>query len=598
MKKALDARTDLSDAEKENIIKALGSMKDKLLNTANDAWTFMTFYKLQIREQFGLLKKNKLYFIEKSHVTTDGLEEVAKYYRDKGYYVYVVDTYVGFTELAKKSRDMFAVAQTAWQIKELIAQGRDIRSALQTMKERNEVLKANVPYGTAGVEIIDRAINLLDQGDLAEAAELLDIVAHMENLVAVEESNGYGELGEYVPETDAVVNAHISEKDGGLALFEFFEILSYGKAVLGKSGYEMFLDMLNQVGYCATDNQFLKYPGLTGVQEKEDAIEGFEKIFAALIQKQIDAGKSVTLFNGKYTVEAVYVYRDKKYDVSYNGFPEEGIRLVLRTKLGSKAITTFRPSGTGDSNRDYNWIVGLVPDAGTDMEQYRREKIAELEELRKDFFGDFGKGTGYAQLSKDDFYGLLIAVKEAGVSGQIEIFNKVFDDPVDLTSGESMLLTEVKKYTFATRIRKQEYARMPPAQVDTELRKTIQSAMQNASAWEKYLSTEEAGQANAKFVIKANGEILAAVPNHLVKPWMNSLAGYVSEIMISRGLTKAEIETSDPEVTNEIKAQLKSRLAIIAVISRSEAQEDVPAGTVEKSSPGTADSVKAFEHSI
>ncbi|MCP4649029.1 MAG: hypothetical protein GY853_02950 [PVC group bacterium] len=565
----LQYRDDILPEKKQHIINVLtNNLKDKLLLTANDSWTFMAYYKLQIREKYGLLDKNKLYIIEKSHVTTDGLENVAAYYRKKGYRVYVVDTYVGFTELAKKSRDLFAIAKKAWKIKKMLdkldepneqeLRWGELEELLIELKQENKILKTNVPYATAGLPIVDEAIEAFENSNFQKAEELWNSIAHMENILACEESNGYGELGEYIPEEDKVVNAHISEKDGGLALFEFFEILSYGKAVLGKSEYSMFLDMLSEIGYCTTDNQFLKYPGLSGVQEKVDAIESFEKVFAALIQKAIDQGQVVTLFNGKYTVEEVIVYRDKKYDITYNGFPEEGIRLVLRTQKGSKAITTFRPSGTGDNNRDYNWIVGLIPETGTDMEVYRREKVQELEELRADFFGEFGVSVGYADLPKGEFYGLLTAMWESGSNSHLAIFNKALDIEVNFTSAENKLLDAVKMFTFATRDRKREYMKMTPDQMCEELRKTLLSARRNRAAWNKYLSAKEATEYKDVFKVYVNGEVFAEVPKVFVKPWMIGFAGYIAEeLIVNRlDLTSAWVDTDDLEVTDEIRFQI------------------------------------------
>ena len=565
----------VSPAQKERIISTLQKeLKDKWLLTANDAWTFMAYYKLKLLDQYGLLDKNKTYVLMKSHVTTDGLEKVAEYYRNKGYNVYVVNTYVGFTELAKKGRDLFAIASTAWEINKLLEKGLDIATQLETLKKQNEVLKQNVPYQTAGVPLIEEAIKALTSKEYEKAKSILATLAHMEIVEACEESNGYGELGRYVPEKGIVENAHISEKDGGLALYEFLELLSYGKSIWNKSGYELMTEMMGQIGYCATDNQFLKYPGLTGIQEKTDALEGFEKTLAAVLQKAIDRGETVTLFNGKYTVEKVVIYRDKKYDVAYNGFPEEGIQLIIKMRNGSIALTTFRPSGTGDTNRDYNWIMGPLPAPGSNLEAYKNGINKELLELRRDFFGVFGRDTGYAALEKGKFYGVLTALKEAGTKGQWGIFGKFVDNLSGFTPAEAKMLATAQEFTFVTR--QQDFDHMKPDKQKEELNKRSQAIAKNNGSWREYLASGEAAAYPKKFGIYANGKLLVEVPNFVVKPWMASLAAFVAGEIVAKRLTGAQISSEDIEVTNEILAQLKALNTEINSIQQGRSGTTVP----------------------
>ena len=546
----------VSETRKKEILKILEeSLDDKLLLTANESWTMLAYYKLQILEEFGLLDKNVLYTIKKSHVTTEGLESVARYYRDKGYHIYVVDTYVGFTELAKKGRDTFAIAKTSWKLKQAIDAKADVSALLAQLKQENTALKTNVPYQKQGMAIVDETIALIEQGKLKEACEKLNIIAHTKNLLSCEESNGYGELGEYDPELDMVVNAHIAEKDGGLALYEFLEMLAYGDAILHKSGYQMFTDMLSKIGYAATDNQFLKYPGLTGIQEKTDSIESIEKMLAALIQKAMDEGKEVTMFGGKYKVKEVTIYRDKKYDVTYNGFTEEGIRLILETKRGSLAMTTFRPSGTGDSNRDYNWILAPAPAKGANIDQYRLETLEELEGLRNDFFGVFNQLKGYADLPKDKFYGMLTALKEAGRDSHYEIFSKMLDQKIQFTNAEQKMFDNAKSYAFDTRT--QDFENMEESERAEALAKVQAARNENLRSWENYLATGEAQTYPNKFNIYVNGQKYLEIPNAYVKPWMAALSGFVANKMILAEILGAEITTDDPEITNEINFQLK-----------------------------------------
>jgi hypothetical protein len=126
-------------------------------------------------------------------VTTDALSFVAESFRAQGYHVYTLDTYVGFTELAKKSRDLYKIAQLGWLIHQHLALGdltttrRDtLKSLYAQLLELNDELKRNVMYERQGIPLIDEAINKLGdflnngQGVLAEVMPLLSIVAHME----------------------------------------------------------------------------------------------------------------------------------------------------------------------------------------------------------------------------------------------------------------------------------------------------------------------------------------------------------------------------------------------------------------------------------
>jgi len=588
MEKTLSVSPNIPTAQKERVMGVLrSSLQDKLLLTANDAWAFMAYYKLAIREKYGLLDKNKTYILMKSHVTTEALEKVAESYRLKGYNVHVVNTFVGFTELAKKGRDLFDIAKTSWQIKNLINAGKSIEEALKILRRQNEILKQNVPYETAGLPRVEKVIEALASGKIEEAKDLLDTLARMEIVLACEESNGYGELGEYIPENDKVVNAHISEKDGGLALYEFFEIVSYGSAVLHQSAYEMYAEMLRNIGSCSTNSRFLKYYGVTGIQEKTDSIENLEKIFAPLLQKSKDQGKAVTLFNGKYAVDKVAVFRDRKYDVVYNGFPEEGMRLLLTTRSGSRIIVNIRPSGTGDSNRVYSWVIAPVPTKGQTIEAYRAEIDKEVEEARKDFFGVFGTETGYANLPKTEFYGLLTALKEAGKAASLDILSKVADVEMNFTPAESELYNVETNYTFATR--KQDFAHMADAKRQAALAKVSKAEAENYEAWEKYLATEEARSYPKRFQVFVNGQVFIEAPNAFVKPWLAGLSGYVALKLLSQGLQKAEISSEDQEVTDWIKEKItfiqKNPEAYRKFIEKGGAQE--PAGSLTPGSPAT-----------
>ncbi|MBU2102240.1 MAG: hypothetical protein KKF80_02500, partial [Candidatus Omnitrophica bacterium] len=539
-------------------------LRDKLLLTANDAWTFMVYWMLHMMEENKKLERDRVYLILKSHVTTLALERVAKLFRDKGYQVYVVDTYVGFTEIGKKGRDVFTLAKLAWDIHKALVAAEDT-SALRTLLKRfsaaNAELKANVPYQNAGVAIIDETQALLEallSGDQSNKEKLLNnlnALSLMTVITGVEESNGYGELGRWNRKEEKVELNHISDKDGSLAAFKFLEILSYGDSI-GKQPYDMYKDLIRAIGYVYTINSALYHPGLTGVEEKTNELEALEKTLAYAIQRALDKGETVTFFDGRYTVEKVEVYRDAKYDTTYKGFPEEGIRLYLKTKAGSDAIVTYRPSGTGDSNRDYNWLLGRQMAEGEDIEEYRRAITEETDLMDRDFYGLADQSTGYIARTHKDFYGLLSALKEAGLNKQLETLGKIFPEgTITLSKEEEALKNAVSAYAFAARDRAK----------DTEKLATTQTA--NRAAWKDYLTGKAASEfpdaAQLSFTIK--GTVITRVPKAAVIAWLPGLIDYLSSLIEEQKATLSDVSFPDAEVMDLLAKRMseENKAAVI-----------------------------------
>ncbi|MFA5100429.1 MAG: hypothetical protein WC547_06065, partial [Candidatus Omnitrophota bacterium] len=516
-------------------------LNDKLLLTANDAWTFMMFWKLRMMEENNVLEKDRLYIIEKSHVTTSALERLAAQYRNKGYPVYVANTYVGFTEIGKKGRDLFMIAKLSCDIhKELERNGTVSAELIAAYTAANAELKANVPYQSAGISVIDETLSQLETiaaGNTAaieSVSQILNIISRMHILSGVEESNGYGELGRWNREEEKAELNHISDKDGSLAAFEFLELLSCGTYILKKAPYDMYKDMIAAIGLVCTINSALFHPGLNGVQEKLDEMGGFEKILAYEIQKRLDNGIEVKLFNGRYTVTKVEIYRDAKRDQDFLSYAEEGVRLYMKTRSGSEVIVTYRPSGTGDTNRVYSWLLGVVPQEGEDLEAYQKAIRDEMDRTVIDFYGVEDHEKGYAELPVHEFRGLIMALKEAGVQRQHEMFGRAFTEgPLVLSDTEEELLEAVAGYALAAKKGASDEA------------KIIESREKNRAAWKRYLASEEVRAMKNKLEFRIDGHVVARIPKAAVIAWQAGLIDYL--ISLIEATNKAQIEAVFPD---------------------------------------------------
>ncbi|MBF0385064.1 MAG: UTP--glucose-1-phosphate uridylyltransferase, partial [Candidatus Omnitrophica bacterium] len=568
---------------------------DHLLLTANDAWNFIVFHKLRMMHERGKLSKEKLYIIEKSHVTTDALVFIAEYFRKEyGYNIYTLDTYVGFTELAKKSRDLFKIARIAWFINRHLsaaqAQERNVAltQLLAELKGLNAELKSNVMYQRQGVLLIDEAIDKLEafvaegEGNKADIIKALSIIAHMEIPMGVEESNGYGEFGVFVPneylqinqndtnwqrdEVGRIEKEHISEKDGSLAAFEFAELLSLGKALENKEPFEMYLDIFRAIGAVGTDNRFIDYQGLTGEEKKLNAVSWFEKTFGVILKRAIDKGAKVTLFNGKYEVVDVEIYRDAKFDSFWTGFPEEGVRLILkRVEDGVILFSTARPSGTGANNRSYNWVFGAKEYKGKPIAQmdyaelnaYRLEIVNGLNEMSLDFFGIQHVDRGYAQLSKSEFRGLMSALSELQREEYDTLLEKVIDQP-DIAQGLSANEQRMKEITdnvsfvLANKYIDSKTGRYKHIQDDKDLQALTYSVR---LAWQRFLTSEEMAdefKEDAWVYLYANGRLLFSVPRAYAMGWQTTLAHYIASLLSEIKGEKVTISSNDRELMDVV----------------------------------------------
>jgi phosphomannomutase len=523
-------------------------LNDKFLLTANDAWAFMIYWKLKMLEDDNRLEKDKLYIILKSHVTTPAIERIAKIYRDKGYLVYVVDTYVGFTEIGKKGRDLFKIAKLSWDIYSLLEETdpletrKKISDLVVDYKKANDELNSNVPSETAGLFIVEKVIELLEnfiKGDIAkinQIKELLNVLSRIHILAGVEESNGYGELGCWNRENQKVEQNHISDKDGSMAAYEFLEILSYGRC-MGKTAYEMYQEPFMEIGMVHTVNSALYHPGLTGVEEKTYEIEALEKIFAYALLDMLDAGVEVKLFNGRYRLTNVAIYRDRKYDSVYLGFPEEGVKLYFQTSKCCEVSVMYRPSGTGDSNRVYIWLLGVKPKSETDFEEYRREIEEEMQITVKDFYGIEEKDTGYVELKQDEFYGLLKALKDGGLNSQREVLGKVLGkDKIEFTEEEDELYQAVRIYANTAR------------KGNKDVTKLEEDQQKNREAWEKYLNSKKVAKVKNKLPFIVDGKIVAEIPRSAMIAWQAGLVAYLNSLLSEKISAGVQFSFPNPEI--------------------------------------------------
>jgi len=524
---------------KQKVAPALKNLHDKLLLSANDAWSFIAYYKLKVMEETGMLKKDRLYIIEKSHVTTSMIERIASYYsgKDKDYNIYVVDTYVGFTDLGKKSRDLFALAKQAMMLKMALTQegGKRLAMMLKDLKDAYSVVKQRVPYETAGIGIVDEAISLAEDfiaepnpSKLNQLNEDLNIIAHMDILMGIEESNGYGELGRYNPEKDKIEDAHIADKDGSLGVYQFLELVSYGKGLLNKSPYQMYIDMIREIGWVATDNQFLLYPGFQGNEQKSASVSAIEKILAMVSQRMLDHGQKVKMF-GKYDLEGVTIYRDTKCDSSiYLGFPEEGIRFNLSMPSGVKGSATYRASGTGNNNRDYNWIEADKPVPSEEIEGYRNRINKELNAMIFDFFSHPFDTEGKS-VPDEAHPSFLLALRNA-VNSEQDVMALIRD-----ALGIETLFSKAEHRLYKSVI---NFIDKPNDE---------ESILKNERAWSRYLETEEAASYPVTIRFCINNRLIK-IPNAPAKAWQASLVSYLSSLIRYEGAEAVKIACDDPQI--------------------------------------------------
>ncbi|MFC1667362.1 helix-hairpin-helix domain-containing protein [Candidatus Omnitrophota bacterium] len=562
-------------------------LDDKLHLTANDAWMFLSYWKLRILEEQDMLEKDKLYVIIKSHVTTSGLEGVAEYYRKEGYNVHVVDTFVGFTLLAERADSLFNFAKVAW---EAASRGSD-EASLDTLREiwpgLEKVyapLKGQIKTIDDAMEAVSRAVSTGKSSDLQEALAQLRLVANIDVVCGVEESNGYGEFGkmELIKGKEAkVIDEHIREKDGSLALYEFMELMVYLN-VIEKPFHTAYLEMMRDAeSVTATNNSYYRYIGAAGDAQKKGTIQSIEKELAYIVMRMIDRGEEVTFFN-RYTLDTekdpVEIFWDAKYDNNFLRFPEEGVRFNLVTTYEGatyKITVTYRPSGTGMENRCYAWVKGVVPEGSSleDVEKIRRNAEVVKAQLVSDFFGEDGVETGYFE--RDEFGGLLLAMNEGGFNRFREAFARTLGiEEVRFTQREEKLLQSTIDFANAARNLK---GKITPEQRMSYYSELLDVREQNSELWAEYLASEEAKDYPENISFKVNGETLASVPKPMAAGWTTSLADYLAGVIIERygfGATVDIMCPGVPELAKMVDFLINQRASLYNILAQLD-REDV-----------------------
>ncbi|MBM3253193.1 MAG: hypothetical protein FJZ16_02945 [Candidatus Omnitrophica bacterium] len=377
-----------------------------------------------------------------------------------------------------------------------------------------------------------------------EIRAAVGMISYLDIAAGVEESNGYGEFGRTALERGralTIVDEHIREKDGGLALYEFMELMVYLRT-MGKSFHDAYLEMMRDSGNAtATSNNYNRHVGAAGEAEKVGTIQSIEKELAFSVMRALDHGQKVSFFNGGYVFDpekpAVEIFWDKKYkkyDNYYRRFPEEGVRFNLVTEYQGttyKITVTYRPSGTGMENRVYSWAIGVVPKDNSlgQVESIRRNVEIVKQQLVRDFFGDEGFRTGY--FDRPEFGGILLAMNEGGFNRFREVFARALGiDEVKFSEWEERLLQNTMDFAFAARQLKEA----TPAERAAHKEKLSFASKANFKLWDEYLASAEAIAYPVKVKFKINGEVLTEIPRSMAICFSASLADYIAGLIEAR----------------------------------------------------------------
>jgi len=169
------------------------------------------------------------------------------------------------------------------------------------------------------------------------------------------------------------------------------------------------------------------------------------KTVAFYVMRAIEHKEAISFFEGRYKFdrekEPVEIFWDDKYDNNYRRFPEEGVRFNLTTEykgVAYKLTVTYRPSGTGMENRDYNWAIAVIPEGIEDLTQ--------IDKIRQD------TDAVLKQATADFFEGLLLRMHKEGASQFEKIYVEVLGlSELPLVQEERDLLKATQDYSLASR---------------------------------------------------------------------------------------------------------------------------------------------------
>ena len=539
-------------------------LNDKLHITANDAWMFLVYNDLALLEEQGQLRKDKVYVVIKSHMTTSGLSDIAALYQRNGYHVYVVDTWVGFTLLAERADQLFDIAKMAWRAvslgketkpEEALAaiRGQMTRSEKETEKKTLDDLYKPLEGRVSFIDEIMQEARVVaafpsaegHEQAISQLVEKLKVLAHLDIMAGVEESNGYGEFGRLqceIGKEAEIVDEHIREKDGSLASYKFAELVAYLKYA-GKSLYQAYMGMLGRIGQItATANLYTRYRGAEGASQKIINMAHFEKALAFATARAEDFKQDLVFF-GKFNLvqdEGTQVFRDMKYDESFLGFPEEGVQFRFtyeQSGVTYKILVTYRPSGTGMENRDYNWVVAVIPPESQNdtarVEEIRQEIQGVLDLVNRCFFGTTEEDESPNQ-------GLLLAMKKQGVNAFRSLFGKAMG-----LAGE-LEFTEAEEKLFKASFDFAGAASELKGKINLERRAQWSVARRGAQdksreEWIRYLATPEAQEYPIKIQVKV-GDRIVSIPRAMTLAWTVSAADYIDYLLGEKSIDQVSCD--------------------------------------------------------
>ncbi|MDD5060362.1 MAG: methyltransferase domain-containing protein, partial [Candidatus Omnitrophica bacterium] len=346
--------------------------KYKLLS-ANDAWTLLIWYRLMRKQASGQLTEPGKHYISFSHVTTDALEAVARYFSINSF---------GFMAHADK---------------------RDVSQYLGYPQ-------AGLPKGLA----LRSWVGFTYIGETAAKLRELGLI----NEAGCEESNGFSILGGAVPEGEILgFGGHVNDKDGTLAGMLLTEVACYA-ASQGKTLFDLLVEniFLNpEIGLYVTANKPLprvgSFEGAEGITEKINLLKKVQQWM-----QQANAHPGEFMIAGRKVLGAVEFARGAYDKQHYPGFPDEGVRFFFADSqlkdgdpfTNSRNYITIRPSGTSQTIRFYvqSRILGLVPENAAAA--YRDQTItaerialeAQLQLLEAAGYSDKYRAMVDAQLGK------------------------------------------------------------------------------------------------------------------------------------------------------------------------------------------------------
>jgi phosphoglucomutase len=320
---------------------------------ANDAWTVLLWYRfMRIAEaNGGTMPDVDRQYITFSHVTTDALEEVGRFFH--------------------------------------------VRSLGEMLNKPKKKGEAPAPVGG----YLNGRRSWVGFSFIAAFADKLREDGYI-NQGGLEESNGFSILGGKVSPGEVLApDGHVNDKDGGFAAVLLAEAAVYAKTnkeAPAKSIFEMLDYIYKKIGYYATANKPMprigSFKGAEGISKK---INLLKKAQVWMEEANAKAGSEQPFVLAGMPVIGAVQWQSGRYDDKhYEGFPDEGIRFFFpdeNLKPGddftkSRNYITIRPSGTSQTIRFYTQLFTKIPEElqgdALGRKKWIREQQANLVSLR------------------------------------------------------------------------------------------------------------------------------------------------------------------------------------------------------------------------